>query len=302
MILRLNIDNMKTIDELTNKIHLGKWEDVMSIIPDNSIDIVITSPPYNVNLGNNKFKKDKYATYDDNMPYTEYLDWMDGLFTECYRTLKTGGRICINIGDGANGSVPTHADFTVRMRDKAKFIPMRTIISDKRQIGASTAWGSYKSPSCPSFPTQFEFIIVMAKETTKHEGDKNNITVGGKEFQANSRALWSFPPETRMMELYDHPAMFPEILPIRLLQQLTYAEDVVLDPFSGAGTVAVAAKKSRRKFIGIEMSKKYYDTSLRRLGATAKIIVTKEDILPERLGAKAKIIVTKDGILPEWML
>lgn len=280
---------MKTIEELTNKIHLGKWEDVMPTIPNDSVDIVITSPVYNVGLGNNKFRdKDKgYDSCDDNMPYTEYLDWMDKLFAECYRALKPGGRIAINIGDGANGQVATHADFTVRMRDKHKFIPMTTIVWDKKQIGGSCSWGSYQSPSCPSFPTQFEFIIVMAKETTKHEGDKKDITVEGKEFQRNSRALWSFPPETRMLELYGHPAAFPEELPRRLLQQLSYANDIVLDPFSGVGTTSVVAKKLRRKFIGIEMSKKYYETSLRRLGETPEMVVKKDG--------------NKEMVLPDWM-
>ena len=262
---------MNNINDFINQIHLGKWEDVLPKIPSNSVDIVISSPPYNVSLGvGNKHKKDKYDTYDDNMPYEDYLIWVDKLFTECYRVLQPSGRIAINIGDGANGSVSTHSDFTVRMRDKANFIPMTTIVWDKKQIGASTAWGSYQSPSCPSFPTQFEFIIVMAKETTKHEGDKSKITVGGKEFQRNSRALWSFPPETRMMELYGHPACFPEELPKRLLQQLTYEDDIVLDPFSGSGTTCVVAKKLRRKFIGIEMSEKYYNKSLIRLGETAQ--------------------------------
>jgi len=262
---------MMKIDDLTNRIHLGQWETIMPIIPSNSVDIIITSPPYNVNLGKNKLKKDSYDTYDDNMPYEDYLDWMDKLFTECYRVLKTGGRICINIGDGANGSVPTHSDFAVRMRDKAGFIPMTTIIWDKKQIGCSTAWGSYQSPSCPSFPTQFEFIIVMAKETTHHEGDKEKISAGGKEFQRNSRAPWSFPPETRMMALYDHPAMFPEELPKRLLQQLTYEGDIVLDTFSGAGTTCTVAKKLKRQYMGIEMSQKYYDKSLARLGKTPEM-------------------------------
>lgn len=264
---------MKSIEIFTNQIINDKWENVMPQIPDNSVDIIITSPPYNVGLGSNRFKKDKYDSYDDNMPYEDYLNWMDKLFTECYRTLKVGGRICINIGDGSNGSVPTHADFTIRMRDKHKFIPMTTIVWDKKQIGASTAWGSYQSPSCPSFPTQFEFIIVMAKETTKHEGDKSKISIGAKEFQKNSRALWSFLPETRMMQEFGHPAMYPEELPHRLIQHLTYEDDIVLDPFSGAGTTCAVAKKLRRRYIGIEMSQKYYDVSLRRLG---QIAVTKK--------------------------
>ena len=264
---------MKSIEIFTNQIINDKWENVMPQIPDNSVDIIITSPPYNVGLGSNRFKKDKYDSYDDNMPYEDYLNWMDKLFTESYRVLKPGGRIAVNIGDGANGSVPTHADFTIRMRDKHKFIPMTTIVWDKKQIGASTAWGSYQSPSCPSFPTQFEFIIVMAKETTKHEGDKSKISIGAKEFQKNSRALWSFLPETRMMQEFGHPAMYPEELPHRLIQHLTYEDDIVLDPFSGAGTTCAVAKKLRRRYIGIEMSQKYYDVSLRRLG---QIAVTKK--------------------------
>jgi len=274
---------VKTIEELVNKIHLGKWEEVMLQIPDACVDIIITSPVYNVSLGSNKFKKDKYDTCEDNMPYDDYLNWMDKLFAECYRVLKPGGRIALNIGDGANGSVCTHADFTVRMRDKAKFIPMTTIVWDKGQIGNSCGWGSYQNPVQPSFPTPFEFIIVMAKETVRHEGDKNKITVGGKEFQRNSRALWRFTPETRMKELYDHPAVFPIELPIRLLQQLTYEDDIVLDTFSGSGTTCAAAKKLRRQYIGVEMSKKYYEKSLIRL---REIPITKR---------------TENGTLPDWM-
>jgi site-specific DNA-methyltransferase (adenine-specific) len=128
----------------------------------------------------------------------------------------------------------------------------------------------------------------MAKETTKHEGDKNNITVGGKEFQRNSRALWSFPPETRMMGEYHHPAMFPEELPRRLIQQLTYKDDVVLDPFSGAGTTCTVAKQLSRKYIGIEMSEKYYKTSLNRLSLTPNTIINIDE--------KGKETVTA-----EWM-
>jgi DNA modification methylase len=86
---------LKTIEELVNKIHLGKWEDVMSQIPNSCVDIIITSPVYNVSLGSNKFKKDKYDTCEDNMPYDDYLNWMDKLFAECYRVLKPGGKLLI---------------------------------------------------------------------------------------------------------------------------------------------------------------------------------------------------------------
>ena len=141
-----------------DKIVNSKWEDGMPTVPSNSIDLIITSPPYNVNLGKNKFKKDAYESYDDNMPYTEYLQWMNKLFIECHRILKIGGRLCVNIGDGANGSVPTHADFTynlLHLYDKEidnPFKMMTTIVWNKNQIGSSTAWGSFQSPSCPWCP------------------------------------------------------------------------------------------------------------------------------------------------------
>jgi len=251
--------------KIINTIINDKWENAITLLPDNYVDIIITSPPYNVNLGKNKHKKDTYDNYEDNMPYNEYLEWMDLLFSQCYRVLKPGARICVNIGDGCNGSVPTHADFTVRMRDKHGFKMMTTIVWDKGQIGSRTAWGSYMSPSQPSFPTPFEFIIVMAKETLKHEGDKSNITVSGKEFQDNSISLWKIKPETQMMSKYGHPAMFPENLVRKLLQQLTYADDIVLDPFSGCGTTCAVAKMLKRRYIGFEMSQRYWETSLRRL-------------------------------------
>ena len=196
---------MKSIDKFTNKIFNTKWEETLPLIPDNSVDIIITSPPYNVKLGDNKLKKDSYDSYEDNMPYEDYLAWMNSLFEECYRVLKTGGRIAINIGDGANGQMTTHADFTVNMK-KTGFIPITTVVWDKGQVGNRFSWGSYQSPSQPSFPKPQEYIVIMAKETLHHEGDKKNITISAKEFQRNSLALWRFPPETRMMKLYGHPA------------------------------------------------------------------------------------------------
>ena len=261
----------KSIEEFTNKVFNTKWEDTLPLIPDNSIDIIITSPPYNVSLGDNKFKKDKYDDYEDNMPYDEYLDWMGEFFKECYRTLKSGGRIAVNIGDRKQSKEVTHVDFIVRMREIG-FLMLCPIVWHKKQIGNRTAWGSYRSPSMPCFPTPFEYIIVMCKESLRHEGDSDKITVSAKDFQTNANALWEFLPETRMMELYGHPAMFPEELPRRLIQQLTYADDIVLDPFNGVGTTCVVAKKLKRKYIGIEMSKKYYEASLKRLGETPEMI------------------------------
>jgi len=262
---------MQPIEKFVNRIFNDKWENILPQIPDNSVDMIITSPPYNIDLGHNRLRKSDrgYDEYKDNKPYDEYLEWMNQCFKQSYRILKKGGRIGINIGDGCNGHETQHADFIVNMK-KIGFIPITTICWDKSQVGNRFSWGSYCSPSQPSFPKPQEYIIVMAKESLKHEGDPKKITVTPKEFQRNSLALWKFAPESRMMDLYGHPAVFPEELPHRLIQQLTYEDDIVLDPFNGVATTCAVAKKLRRKYIGIEMSKKYYDVSIRRLNEIAE--------------------------------
>lgn len=178
-------------------------------------------------------------------------------------------------------SIPTHSDFTqiilnlhkswdtyarlykhINPDDIKKFQMMTTIVWHKKQIGNVTSWGSWKSPSSPSFPTPFEFILIFAKEKLKHEGEDRIISVSKEDFMRNSRALWEFPPETRKT---DHPCPFPEELPRRLIDQLTYEEDIVLDPFSGTATTCAVAKQMNRHYIGIEMSEKYHSMGIERL-------------------------------------
>lgn len=227
----------KPLAELIDQIHLGKWEKIMPQIPSNSVDIVITSPPYNIAMA--------YEEHSDNMPYDKYLDWMNDFFYEVNRVLKTGGRFCLNCADAANGIIPIHADFSYLIRkvgvwkykqqnpDIVPFQTLTTIVWDKLQIGNACSWGSFKSPAQPSFPTQFEFILVFGKGSTRHEGNKEKITVSSSDFIKNSRALWKFHPESQSLKVYEHPCAFPEELPRRLIDQLTYLDDVVLDPFSG---------------------------------------------------------------------
>jgi modification methylase len=259
--------------ELYNKLYHGKWEDNIINIPDNFVDLIVTSPPYNIKLGQNKHKTDKYDTYDDNMPYNEYLNWMEYLFTECHRVLKYGGKLCVNIADGANGSVPTHSDFTHMILNNIENDPFKmitTIVWDKGQIGNSCSWGSFCSPSCPSFPTQFEFIIVFGKGDKKHQGE-GKVSVSKDNFIRNSRALWKINPETEMMSKYGHPACFPIEVPRRLIDQFTYIDDIVLDPFSGVGTTCAAAKGMKRKYIGFEISENYHKVAEDRLSLISEI-------------------------------
>lgn len=158
------------------------------------VNIVITSPPYNVDLGNNKHKKEGYISTDDNLPYDEYLNWMKEVFQSCYNILTEDGRLCVNIGDGKNGAIPTHSDFIQLCKDIG-FLPMTTIIWNKNTMSSRTAWGSYMKASAPSFPRGFEYILVFGK--TPKLLDKGESTVTKEEFIEYSNGLWTFAPERK---------------------------------------------------------------------------------------------------------
>jgi len=253
-----------TLRTWVNQMHEGYCEDLIPQLPDNSVDLVITSPPYNVDLGNNKYNKTPYDMYNDNKDHNKFIEELTYVFSILKPKMVEGGRVCINIGDGKNGCVPTHSDIIQFMTKELKYLIKTTIVWNKNQIGNRTSWGSFKSPSNPSFPTPLEYILVFCNETQSKKGDKENITVTKDEFIRNSLSLWKFQPESRMKK-FKHPAMFPVELPYRLIQQLSYKNDVVLDIFSGAGTTCLAAAMLDRKWIGFELSKEYVEASRKRL-------------------------------------
>jgi len=247
-----------------NSIITGKCENLITYLADKSIDLLITSPPYNVDLGDNKYNKTPYDLYKDNKDHKEYIDWLCEIFRLVKPKMVQGGRVCINIGDGKNGQVPTHSDIMQFMVHKLGYIPKATIVWNKSQIGNRTAWGSFASPSNPSFPTPFEYIMIFCNDDQYKEGKKEDITITDEEFIRNSLALWQFAPESQMQK-FDHPAMFPIELPYRLIQSLSYRGNTVLDVFSGAGTTCLAAAMLDRHWIGFELSERYAERSRRRL-------------------------------------
>ena len=258
--------------KINNKIKLyhNKSEDIIPILEDKSIDLVITSPPYNVDLGKNKFNDNPYDMYNDNLDHFEYIKWLkDDIFGPLYPKLKSGGRCVINIGDGKNGAVPTHSDIIHFMARELKYIPMANIIWNKSQIGNRFSWGSYMSPSCPSFPKPFEYIMVFAKDNTKLQ-IKGETDLIPKEFKEWAFSIWNIAPETKMKEI-GHPAMFSINIPYRLIKMLSWKNATILDPFNGAGTTGVACKELDRKYIGIEMSEQYCDITVKRLNDTKSI-------------------------------
>ncbi len=245
------------------KLYNGNCENIIPTLENNSIDLVITSPPYNVNLGDNKFNQNPYDMYNDNLEHSEYIAWLKDIFEKLIPKLKSGGRVAINVGDGKNGRVPTHVDIIHFMTKKLKYLPMANIIWNKSQIGNRFSWGSYLSPSCPSFPKPFEYIMVFAKENIKLQ-TTGETDLTAKEFKEWAYALWNITPETKMKKI-GHPAIFPINLPYRLIKMLSWKNATILDPFNGAGTTGIACKELKRKYIGIELSKKYCDLTIKRI-------------------------------------
>ena len=248
-----------------NKIYRGNCEDLIPLLPNNFIDLVVTSPPYNVKLGSNKYNKNPYDLYQDNKDHDEFIGWLKNIFEMLQPKMVVGGRICINIGDKKNGSIPTHSDVIQFMTKDLKYLIKSTIIWDKSQIGNRASWGSFKSPLNPSFPTPFEYILIFSNKTQSKPGNKENITVTRGEFIENSLAIWKFGSERRMNFKFKHPSMFPVKLPYKLIQQLSYKGDVVLDIFSGIGTTCLAAAMLERQWIGFELSEDYARRSLQRI-------------------------------------
>ncbi len=217
-----------------------KCENSILKLDDDSIDLIVTSPPYNVDLGDNKFNKTPYDMYNDNMDHFKYIAWLKHLFSIMRMKLKSGGRVAINIGDGKNGRVPTHVDIIHFMTRELNYLPMANIIWQKNTIGNRFSWGSYMSPSCPSFPKPFEYIMIFAKDNIKLQ-EKGETDLTPKEFKEWAYAIWKMAPETKMKKI-GHPAMFPIELPYRLIKMLSWKGATVLDPFNGAGTTGVACE------------------------------------------------------------
>lgn len=245
--------------EFENKIICGDSKQVLSKLPDNCVDLVFTSPPYNFGL-------DYASTADDNH-WEAYFDKLFEIFTECIRVLKWGGRIIVNVQPLFSDYIPTHHIISNFFMQK-KMIWKGEILWEKNNYNCKyTAWGSWKSPSNPYLKYTWEFLEVFCKGDLKKTGDSANADITADDFKKWTVGKWSIAPERKMKE-YDHPAMFPEELAQRALQLFSFENDIILDPFNGAGTTTAVAKKLNRKYLGIDISEKYCKTAEKRVSET----------------------------------
>ena len=239
-----------------NQIYCADSLEFLRKMPENCVDIVLTSPPYNFGINYN-------ATHDANK-WQSYFDTLFAIFSECIRVLKSGGRIIVNIQPMFSDYIPTH-HFISKFFVDSGMIWKGEILWEKNNYNCKyCTWGSWKSPAAPYLKYSWEFIEIFCKNSLKKDGDKDKIDITAEEFKEFVYAKWSFAPERKMKE-YGHDAMFPEKLVERCLKLFSYENDIVLDPFNGAGTTTKVAKQLSRRFVGIDISQEYCETAKKRL-------------------------------------
>lgn len=216
----------------------------MGQLPDGCVALMVTSPPYNVG-------KD----YDDDLDLDEYLGLLQRVFAETYRVVEPGGRVAVNVANLGRkpylplnhlvGSVLTEIGFLLRGE---------IIWKKAKAAGGSTAWGSWQSAKNPTLRDVHEYVLVASKGSFRRERSGED-TISKEGFLEATMSVWDILPESARR--VGHPAPFPTELPRRLIELYTFAGDVVLDPFLGSGSTAIAAVQAGRHFVGYETDPEY---------------------------------------------
>ena len=245
--------------ELENKIICADSRN-LSFLPDNSLHLMITSPPYNA-----------CKEYDEDLSLNEYLNLLKGVFEETYRVLVPGGRAVINIANlGRKPYIPLSSHVNQIMKDIG-FLMRGEIIWDKSaSAGSSCAWGSFKSASNPCLRDIHEYILVFSKgdyklPRSKIEKEQRIDTIESKEFVEYTKSIWRFP--TVSAKRIGHPAPFPVELPRRLIELYSFKGDIIFDPFMGSGSTCIAALETDRRYLGIDIDPEYCDLAKSRISS-----------------------------------
>lgn len=230
-----------------------KSSETMNEIPDYSLHLMVTSPPYNVT-----------KEYDKDLSLQEYRDLLRAVFKETYKKLVTGGRACVNIANlGRKPYIPLHRYIIEDMLDIGFFMRGEILWNKANSASPSTAWGSWLSAGNPVLRDIHEYILVFSKESFSRKRHSKKSTISRDEFLEWTKSVWTFPAVSARS--IGHPAPFPVELPYRLIQLYTFEADIVLDPFIGSGQTAIAAIKAKRHYVGYDTNEEYLKLSEKRI-------------------------------------
>jgi len=233
-------------EDFINKIICGDCLEVMKEMPNECVDLVVTSPPYNLGID--------YGSYKDNLSWVEYYDWSQQWMKELFRILKNDGRICINhylsFGTSKFRTAPLMEINSIAL--SFGFKHHSVVIWEDITIKKHSAWGSWLSASAPYINSPYEGILILYKKYWKKQ--TIGITdIDKKTFIRLCRGRWDIPTEHKTLT----KCMFPEKLPDYCIRLLSYENDLILDLFTGSGTTALVCKRLHRNFIGIEINPEY---------------------------------------------
>ncbi len=226
----------------------------MGELPDQSIHLMVTSPPYNVG-----------KEYDNDLSSQEYLAFLSQVWREVYRVLVPGGRACVNVANlGRRPYIPLHAWIAENMLEAGFLMRGEVIWNKAASASPSTAWGSWRSAGNPTLRDVHEYILVFSKGSYKRPNpNQRESTISDTEFLEFTKSVWTFPAE--VASKVGHPAPFPLELPYRLIQLYSFKDEVVLDPFMGSGQTAIAALKAGRHYVGYEINPQYVNLAQQRI-------------------------------------
>ena len=233
-------------------------------IPKESIDLIVTSPPYNVDI--------KYNSHNDQLTYEKYLEFTQKWLARCFEWLKNDGRLCLNIPLDKNkgGQQSVGADITT-IAKKMGYKYHSTIIWNEGNISRRTAWGSWLSASAPYVIAPVELILILYKDSWKKTSGSKKNDITKQEFMDWTNGVWTFNGQSKK-GAGGHPAPFPVELPKRCIKLFSFVGDVVLDPFMGSGSTMIASAIHDRKGIGVEVDDEYCNIAKKRIFEEAKLL------------------------------
>jgi site-specific DNA-methyltransferase (adenine-specific) len=248
---------LKEVIDFNNKSNIldkifHKSSENMHELENNSISLTVTSPPYNIG-------KDSDLDLTDD----EYWAMMKNIFTETYRVTESGGRLVVNVANlGRKPYIPFSKYFTELLIEIGFIMRGEIIWQKSKGANANFAWGSWLSASNPVIRDIHEYCLVFSKDSLK-KSSKGESSIEKEEFMESTLSIWNINP-ARAKKI-GHPAPFPIELPQKFINLYTYKNDLILDPFLGSGTTALAAKLLKRNYVGYEIEEKYIAIAKSRL-------------------------------------